>query len=249
MKRLLLISVLIFLAAAGGAIADEPPALIVPESHTVSEEEFIALDRGNEIISALERYYAGNGFYPNKLSELVPDYMQKIPYTGIRDGFFFRVWKIKYHYESAGTKYRPGYFQLDFTNKKMRETEYDSRTDSYHTYRSSFVHGVKMVEDVTAEDFKTVIAAVKAYFADNGRYPEKLIDLVPAHLAEDAVPLVQHYTYKGETFKTGFGYYFQQPLADDEPELPQSYRLSFARGYLWDWRYDSKKNEWEFEYD
>lgn len=42
-----------------------------------------SLERGDKIANALEKYKQNNGVYPKTLKELVPDYISKIPTTGI----------------------------------------------------------------------------------------------------------------------------------------------------------------------
>ncbi len=56
---------------------DKTPTLVI--SH--SEEVGMGIRQGNEIVSAIEKHYRDTNRYPDKLDELVPIYMNKIPLT------------------------------------------------------------------------------------------------------------------------------------------------------------------------
>lgn len=49
-----------------------------------NESEMRTVSAGNRIVNALEDYCSSNGKYPNKLEELVPIYIKKIPKTAYR---------------------------------------------------------------------------------------------------------------------------------------------------------------------
>ncbi|HAX61875.1 MAG TPA: hypothetical protein DCX95_04890 [Elusimicrobia bacterium] len=48
------------------------------------------MENGNIIISALEKYYSDNKNYPEELSELIPEYLTKIPKAGIEKPSMFQ---------------------------------------------------------------------------------------------------------------------------------------------------------------
>ncbi len=48
-----------------------------------------AFFKGNQIIAALDKYYKKNGFYPEKLNLLIPEYMESIPLPGVGKQKFF----------------------------------------------------------------------------------------------------------------------------------------------------------------
>ncbi|MDD6486515.1 MAG: hypothetical protein PUF61_06210, partial [Spirochaetales bacterium] len=66
MKKVIFLLLLINIASLY-AVAQE-----IDEWCRVTRKERRAIDRGNKIIAALEKYYNDNGFYPQELDELVP---------------------------------------------------------------------------------------------------------------------------------------------------------------------------------
>lgn len=84
------------------------------EGYYISKKEHRAVERGNKIISALETYYNDNGFYPQKLDELVPKYLPKIENTGFFD-FFMRPRRYIYRPEFSYVQFSL-YYNLYFTS-------------------------------------------------------------------------------------------------------------------------------------
>ncbi len=91
--------------------------------YPVSKKEQRAVDKGNKIIAALEKYYNDNGFYPQKLDELVPEYLPKIENTGL---FNFFMKPVSFEYKPEPVKYRPGYFRISYIDPRKEKADEDS---------------------------------------------------------------------------------------------------------------------------
>ncbi len=60
-----------------------------------SEKELTGYaENGNKIVQALKAYHRKSGHYPEKLEELVPEYLKKIPLSEEGDGESFIYYKI-----------------------------------------------------------------------------------------------------------------------------------------------------------
>lgn len=101
----------IILACSFVQIFDEPPG--------VGEKAEKGYVFSEPIIAALEKYFADNGSYPTKLSELVPDYLPAAPTT---------TEELDFSYSSTGDSYSfsfhyrgPGMNTCTFTSE---ETEW-----------------------------------------------------------------------------------------------------------------------------
>jgi hypothetical protein len=51
------------------------------------------IERGDQIVQAIEAYNQNNGFYPPTLADLVPDYLPEVPVTNTGQLFFYRVFE------------------------------------------------------------------------------------------------------------------------------------------------------------
>lgn len=51
------------------------------------------IERGNQIVEAIETYTEDKGFYPSALQDLVPDYLAGMPLTATDQPFFYRVFE------------------------------------------------------------------------------------------------------------------------------------------------------------
>jgi len=61
-----------------------------PTQAALDEEINIGIERGNQIIAAIEAYYQVEGEYAPSLNSLVPDYLAEIPVTITGQHFFYR---------------------------------------------------------------------------------------------------------------------------------------------------------------
>ena len=83
---------------------------ITPSLTTKTEEVRRGIEIGNEIVRAIDGYYEENGVYPEKLEDLVPEYLTEIPKT-ITD-LDYRYFRIE---PSENTKDDP--YRLSFIVK------------------------------------------------------------------------------------------------------------------------------------
>ena len=51
------------------------------------------IERGDQVVEAIEAYFQARGFYPPSLSDLVPDYLPEVPVTISSQPFFYRVFE------------------------------------------------------------------------------------------------------------------------------------------------------------
>ena len=71
-------------------------AALVPNSGTqlpVDVEIKDGIERGDQLVQAIEAYTQAKGFYPAALEDLVPDYLPAIPVTITSQPFFYRVFE------------------------------------------------------------------------------------------------------------------------------------------------------------
>jgi hypothetical protein len=72
-----------------------PTASITPTSDPtqsfVDQEVSSGIDRGNQIIKAIEAYHSAQGQYPSMLGDLVPLYIAAIPSTANGRPYFYRL--------------------------------------------------------------------------------------------------------------------------------------------------------------
>lgn len=92
------VMVVILMTACGALPTEEPPG--------VGEKADRGYAASEPVIAALEQYKADNGVYPEKLAELVPDYLSTVPtkddvldfsYSRTEDSFVF-----SFHYIGPG---------------------------------------------------------------------------------------------------------------------------------------------------
>lgn len=91
--------------------------------HQSSVRQEPTIERGNEIIAAIERYEERHGEYPEALEDLVPDYLERVDATS---------W-----WYGAGN----GVFQLTFSGRSgilMETWMYDSRNNKWSEVDESF---------------------------------------------------------------------------------------------------------------
>lgn len=58
---------------------------------TVDLETEDGIERGNQVVEAIEAYTRARGFYPATLDDLVPDFLPELPFTISGQAFFYRV--------------------------------------------------------------------------------------------------------------------------------------------------------------
>lgn len=89
---------------------------------SLNKKENEAISRGNEIISALEQYFLAKSEYPDTLDKLVPNFIDKIPRTGLNNGLKFNV---PFYYRCHRNKHRQTYL-LFFRYDMFSELYYES---------------------------------------------------------------------------------------------------------------------------
>ncbi|MBO4728067.1 MAG: hypothetical protein J5631_06600 [Spirochaetaceae bacterium] len=223
-----------------------------------SRKEQRAVDRGNKIIAALETYYNDNGFYPQELDELVPKYLPKIENTGL---FNFFVIPVNFEYSPEPVKYRPGYFRISYIDPRKEKGDedsykryfYDSKDDKIKIDKDavdSMMITTEWIDIITEEDIRQIADAVKQYFNDYKKFPEKLYDVVPEYLTALPATLQPRYLADGKVYVDYLNvrYNFQNPLKDDETEFAQYYNLYFTYYNFiicnTDFWYSSKGKKW-----
>ncbi len=222
----------------------------------ITKKEQRAIDRGNKIIAVLEEYYKDNGFYPQKLDELVPKYLAKIESTGLSDLF---ILPVSFVYTPEPVKYRPGYFKISYIDpgKEKSDTDsyerycYDSRDDKIkidEDSHPSMMKTAEWIDKISEEDIMQVADAVKRYFNDYKRFPEKLNDVVPEYLSDLPATLAPRYSVningKVYIYYSNVHYKYQNPLRDDETEFSQYYYLMFACLFDPEFSYFSDRKKW-----
>lgn len=93
MKRKISIFLILFMFSS--LFAAEPLEVDLRFGKTLEEDEIVAIVRGNIIVEALDMFFKDNGYYPEKLDELIPKYISEIPKTDLVKIFFPTV---KYEY-------------------------------------------------------------------------------------------------------------------------------------------------------
>ena len=245
-KKKFVFSIFLLLLATAYA---KTPSINTDGDFEFTKKEKTAIERGNQIIEALENYYADNGYYPNKLEELRPKYIKRIPRTGLWNLFSFSV---PFQYYPAPMKYREGCFSIRFLNYDDKKNYYYySISDSFE--KDKFINkmddpDLAVLDKVTFEDVKILASAIKKYYSDKKIFPDKLEDLIPDYLTAIPFPLTVRYTVKSsdKIWNDYVSYSCQQPLSDDELEFPQYYRIRFRYNFDDEYRYSSSDNEWVF---
>lgn len=247
-NRIKYFSFFIFILSLKAACV-ETPSINTDGDFEFSKKEKTAIERGNQIIEALGNYYADNGYYPNKLEELRPKYIKRIPRTGLWNLFSFSV---PFQYYPEPMKYREGCFSIRFLNYDDKKNyHYYSISDSFE--KDKFINkmddpDLAVLDKVTFEDVKILASAIKKYYSDKKIFPDKLEDLIPDYLTAIPFPLTVRYTVKSsdKIWNDYVSYSCQQPLSDDESEFPLYYRIRFRYNFDEEYRYSSSDNEWVY---
>ncbi len=252
MKKVIFLLLLINIASLY-AVAQE-----IDEWCRVTRKERRAIDRGNKIIAALEKYYNDNGFYPQELDELVPKYLQKIENTGL---FNFFVKPVSFIYRPEPVKYRPGYFRISYIDPRKEKGDkdsykryfYDSKDDRIKFDADANTYTpitIEWIDKITEEDIRQLADAIKQYFNDYKKFPERWFDVVPEYLASFPTTLEPRYLADGKVQVDYFNvfYQFQNPVKDDETEFAQYYNIYFTY-YAFlifnsDFWYSSERKKW-----
>ncbi|RPI15531.1 MAG: hypothetical protein EHM58_13990 [Ignavibacteriae bacterium] len=88
-----------------------------------------SIEQGNNIVNALEVYYSAHNKYPEKLKELVPQYINEAPHSYMGYGNVEYLYLVRGNFNTEGSYS----YTLTFPNTAIFNTTYDSDTRKWET--------------------------------------------------------------------------------------------------------------------
>ena len=87
-----------------------------------SDFEKLVLAKGQIVVKALKQFYEKNGFYPETLQDLIPDFLSKIPNIEFYYGYQIFNISFKYQQTESGKNFELG-FERNFEPFHWKEEQ------------------------------------------------------------------------------------------------------------------------------
>ena len=88
-----------------------------------SDFEKLALAKGQIVVKALKQFYVKNGFYPETLEDLIPDFLSKIPNIEFYYGYQIFNISFKYQQTESGKNFELGIDERNFEPFHWKEEQ------------------------------------------------------------------------------------------------------------------------------